>query len=128
MCFKTILNGLTKFISLDNNEQSWLKVQRTFLNKWIDTSLKIELKEERAKSVQKQNEMLTVKNREEMEKRRLINEDKQYITKRLRRIRMFRRENQREKTLQRNKMIERRLKARRRIIERKRFAAEQRYV
>ena len=43
----------------DNNEQSWLKVQRTFLNKWIDTSLKIELKEERAKSVQKQNEMLT---------------------------------------------------------------------
>jgi hypothetical protein len=109
----------------DNNEQSWLKVQRTFLTKWIDTSLKIELKEERAKSVQKQNEMLTVTNREEMEKRRLINEDKQYITKRLRRIRMFRRENQREKTLQRNKMIERRLKARRRIIERKRFAAEQ---
>ncbi len=46
----------------DNNEQPWLKVQRTFLNKWIDTSLKIELKEERAKSVQKQNEMLSVKN------------------------------------------------------------------
>ena len=38
---------------------------------------------------------------------------------------MFRRENQREKTLQRNAMIERRLKAQRRIIDRKRMAAEQ---
>ena len=109
----------------NSNEISWLKVQRTFLKKWIETSIKIDLKQERADVLAKQKNTEREKRLEKIEKKRLQNQDKQYITKRLRRIRMFRGENQREKTLQRNAMIERRLKAQRRIIDRKRVAAEQ---
>ena len=109
----------------NSNEISWLKVQRTFLKKWIETSIKIDLKRERADVLAKQKKTEREERLEKIEKKRLQNQDKQYITKRLRRIRMFRRENQREKTLQRNAMIERRLKAQRRIIDRKRMAAEQ---
>ena len=109
----------------EKNKVQWLQVQRTFLGNWLGQDNQIKMKEIKLKERQDFENFRRKKNLEETERKRLIAEDKHYVTERMRRIRNHRAEHRRKKTKQRNEELSRRMEVRQKVIERKRFAAEQ---
>jgi hypothetical protein len=112
----------------EHNKLQWLHVQQVFLTKWINQDLAIKEKEKRQNDRKAFEERQLRRKLEELEKKRLAAADKQFITRRMRRIRLFRAEQLREETRRKNETIERRIKTREKIVQQKRYAAEQAHI